>query len=189
VILQPGDVVLTRGKGWVSGAIRFFTRGLGESRTKVNHVGIVTWGGRIGSALLTEALSKVVTRPLWSAYAGRGEVAIYRRRHTPIEDRRSVARKAEGYVGKRYGYLKIAAHTLDYALLGANVFRRLCRMENYPICSWLAARAWAEVGVAFGVEYAECSPDHVWDYVNGHPEEWEAVHPLGLLLDDEQAAA
>ena len=38
VILEPCDVFFTQGSSFVSRAIRFFTRGAGESRTKVNRL-------------------------------------------------------------------------------------------------------------------------------------------------------
>ena len=41
ILLEPGDVFLTRGSSFISRAIRFFTRSIGEKRTKVNHVGLV----------------------------------------------------------------------------------------------------------------------------------------------------
>lgn len=185
MILRPGDTVLTRGKSWVSASIRFFTRGIGEPRTKVNHVGIVTEGGPIETALITEAVRKVTKRPLWATYAPQGDsVAIYRRRHLPIEDRRMIARKADSYVGRSYGYLKIAAHVVDYFLLGAFVARRLCRMENYPMCAWHWGAAFAAAGIKIA-PVEELSPDHIWDHVNGHPDEWELVRPLEPLLPKE----
>jgi cell wall-associated NlpC family hydrolase len=43
--LQPGDIFFTRGTGFLAKAIRFFTRNIGEQRSRVNHVGIVAKEG------------------------------------------------------------------------------------------------------------------------------------------------
>ncbi len=39
------DIFLTKGTSFISGAIRWFTRRIGESRTEVNHVGIIVEPG------------------------------------------------------------------------------------------------------------------------------------------------
>ena len=66
ILLEPGDIFLTRSCSLISKAIRFFTRSIGEKRTKVNHVGIVVQRGDIKTAIGVEALSKVVRHTLWS---------------------------------------------------------------------------------------------------------------------------
>ena len=65
---MPADVFLTRGHSFLSRAIRFFTRGLGESRTKVNHVGVVVTKGSLETAEVVEAVSRVKRHRLWNAY-------------------------------------------------------------------------------------------------------------------------
>jgi hypothetical protein len=35
ILLEPGDIFLSRGSGFLSKAIRYFTRSIGEKRTKV----------------------------------------------------------------------------------------------------------------------------------------------------------
>jgi hypothetical protein len=181
-VLQAGDIFMTRGTGFVSRAIRFFTRHIGESRTKVNHVGIVVQGGRLGDAVVVEALRKVYRRRLVDAYGGeKDEVAIYRPLGLAPAALREIVARASGYVGQSYGYGKIALHALDWALQGAYVFRRLGRMDDYPICSWLVAHAYAAAGRTFGVEAGAATPDDIWDYVTTHPAEFERVRPLARL--------
>lgn len=166
----PGDLVLVRGDGWISSAIRFFTRRFGESRSRVSHVGVI-----VDNRTIVEALRTAVRRPFVAAYAG-SELAIYR----PIHLHRvaEVVAKAESYVGREYGYLKILAHSLDWALQGTYFFRRFTNSDAYPICSWLVAHAYAAGGVAFGVAPGAASPDDCWDYVTQHPEEFQCIHPL-----------
>jgi len=183
-ILEPGDLVLTRGKGWISKAIRFFTRGIGEPRTKVNHVGVITVGGALTTAVIVEAIAKVERNRLWMRYGppDGDQVAIYRHRYLNEDGRREIVRKMESYVGRRYDWLSIVGHTLDYALLGVFLFRRFLRMKRYGQCVWCVTSSYhLGAGVTFGGPPAEMSPDHVWDSVNGHPVTWERVWPLGPL--------
>lgn len=186
VWVEPADVVLTRGTRWIFRAIRFFTRSVGESRTQVNHAGIITRSGWIYNrsrlAWITEALSRVKCHPLVEKYGGStSEVAIFRAKNLIEEERLIVAAKAESYIGAKYGFLKLAAHLADWALQGAYVFRRLTRSKNYPICSWLVAQAFAEVGKDFGVAAGAASPDDIWDFCVENPGKYELIYPLSKL--------
>ena len=183
--LQPADIFLTRGRGLLSRAIRLFTRVIGESRTRVNHVGVMVTGGDLRSAIAVEALTEVKRHKLWDRYGppGRSEVAIYRATNLSEDEIRIITGAAESYVGRKYGYLKILAHLADWLLQGAYVFRRLARMDRYPICSWLVAHAFAKAGKHFGVSPGAASPDDIWDFIQRHPDIYAEVYPLGLLDD------
>jgi len=139
--LQPGDVLVARGKGLLSRAIRFFTRRIGESRTKVNHVGVIVEGGPLADAVVVEALWKVVRRPLMEGYGAEdsSEVGIFRPINMTDDEIRTVVAAANDYEGRRYGVLKLVTHLADWVLQGAYVFRRLTNSDRYPICSWLVA--------------------------------------------------
>ena len=181
-VLQPGDIFLTRGRGFVSRAIRFFTRHIGESRTKVNHVGLVVQGGPIEQAVVVEALRNVERHCLIDEYGGADDqVAIYRPTKLSRAELQRVVALANGYVGRGYGYGKIALHALDWVFQGAYVFRRLGQMDDYPICSWLVAQAYSGVGVHFGVDAGAATPDDIWDYVTTHHNEFVRVRGLERL--------
>ncbi|MEQ1856107.1 MAG: hypothetical protein ABL963_06545 [Longimicrobiales bacterium] len=182
VLLTPGDVVLTRSGGIVGWAIRLFTRRIGESRTKASHTGIIVEAGRLDGAIIVEALSTVKRHRLWDRYAGRShEVAVFRPLNLTEGEVAQVVAKAETYVGRRYGYLKILAHWLDWILQGAYVFRRLTNQDRYPICSWVVAWAFAEAGKHFDVEPGAATPDDIWDFVTGNPDRYREVVALGRL--------
>lgn len=182
VTFMPGDIFLTRGDSFVSKGIRFFTRGRGESRTEVNHVGLVTGEGTAESALTVEAMTTVKQRTL-GAYrdSDSTQVAVYRPINLSEFELKRVVRKAESYVGKSYGYGKIFAHWVDWCLGGVYFARRIFRMDDYPICSWVVAQAFAEVGKDFGVAAGGADPDHIWDFVTANPDKYEVVYPLGRL--------
>jgi hypothetical protein len=183
VVLAPGDVVLTRSRGVVGWAIRLFTRRIGESRTRASHTGIIVEGGSLKTAIIVEALATVKRHRLWDAHAERNhEVAVYRPLNLSPGDVSRVVAKAETYVGRRYGYLKILAHWLDWLLQGAYVFRRLANQDRYPICSWVVAYAFAEADKHFDVAPGAATPDDIWDFVTRHPDVYREVVALAPLV-------
>lgn len=177
--LEPGDIFLTKGDSFISRAIRFFSRSGGESRTEVNHVGVVTEAGSMYDATIVEALSKVKRRKMSSYTLSKStEIAIFRAKHLTDEQRSAIVDRANGYVGASYGYLKIVAHLLDWILGGRYIFRKIASMDRYPICSWVVAYAYLDAGISFGVEPGRADPDDIWDWVYGHKDDYEMIHPL-----------
>jgi hypothetical protein len=183
VVLEPGDVFLTHGKGFISRAIRFFTRGIGEKRTKVNHVGLIVQSGDLQNAIVVEALTRVKRHRLWSQYGPpkKDSVAVYRASNLTQDEVDKIVAEAESQVGKQYGYLKIVAHFMDWLLLGAYLFRRIVPDGKYPICSWLVAHSFSKAGKHFGVNPGAATPDDIWDFIEYNPDKYEEIHPLKLL--------
>ena len=183
VTFQPGDIFLTCGSSFISRAIRFFSRSGGESRTMVNHVGIVVEAGDSTNAVIVEASTKVVKR---SFYAYRRSpttmVAVYRPTNVSDGEIHTICAAADRYVGATYGYLKIVAHFLDWCLGGRYVFRRIAAMDRYPICSWVVAQAYADAGLNFGVPAGSADPDDIWDFCVANPDKYRAVWPLAMLM-------
>jgi hypothetical protein len=164
--------------------IRFFTRSIGESRTKVNHVGIVVEGGSLKTAVVVEALVKVRRHRLWEEYGppSRDEVAVYRAKHLTDEEIDTIVSAANAYVGRKYGFWMLAAHLADWMLLGSFAFRRVLGKDKYPICSWLVAHSFAKAGKHFGTHPGAATPDDIWDFiVVDHPELYDVIHPLKPL--------
>jgi len=183
-VLRPADIFLTRGTGLFSRLIRFCTRAVGESRTMVNHVGVVVAGGPLEAAVVVEALSTVKRHRLWDQYGGsRDEVAVFRPRNLSAEEIKRVTDAALDYEGRHYGWVKLLAHLLDWALLGVYLFRRLASMDKYPICSWLVAHAFGKISRDFGVDPGAATPDDIWDHIREHPEAYKEIHsPARLSL-------
>lgn len=79
----------------------------------------------------------------------------------------------EDLLGRSYGHLKVAAHVGDYGLTrvwngmggpgDVYFFRWLCRMKNYPMCSWSSLHIYKKGGVPFSVPVEVGSPDDLWD--------------------------
>ena len=182
--LEPGDVFLTRGNAFISRAIRFFTRGVGEKRTRVNHVGLVVEAGDLKETIVVEALSVVRRHRLWHRYGPPKEdlVAIHRATNLTPDEVKMIVATAEEQVGKKYGYLKIVLHFLDWLLLGAYVFRRLVPDNKYPICSWVVAYAFSKADKNFGVAPGVATPDDIWDFIENNPDRYQEVRPLTPLV-------
>jgi hypothetical protein len=183
IMLKPADIFFTRGKGFISRGIRFFTRGFGERRTEVNHVGVVVEEGTLRTAVVVEALSHVKEHRLWKRYAPRknDSVAIYRANNLSPEEIETIVTAAKGYVGRKYGYHMVVAHVLDWFLLGAYVFRRLAAMDKYPVCSWVVAFSFLKADKHFNVEPGAAQPDDIWNFIHDNPQIYEEIYPLKPL--------
>lgn len=184
MILQPADIVLTRGDGLFSRLIRTGSRTWGESRTQVNHVGAVVFPGGIHTAEIIEALSRVQRHALWDQYGppARDQVAVFRPDCLSSSERSAVVRHLLDYEGRVYGWGKIASHLVDWCLGGAYLARRLTNDDRYPICSWVVAQAYHRgAGVTFGVAPGAAQPDDIWDYCLAHPDEFKLIRRLEVL--------
>jgi len=143
----------------------------------------VVAGGGVEEAVGVEALRTVKQHRLWSQYGpGRSsDIAVFRPLNISGEEKTLIASTARGFVGRKYGYLMIAAHFLDWLLLGVYLFRRLVPGDRYPICSWLVAHAFSKADRHFGVDPGQASPDDIWDFVTSEQEKYRIVRPLGPL--------
>lgn len=169
---EVGDIVFVRGWGWISRIIRRFSRSAGEAPTFASHVGVVLDPERQS---LIEALRTVVIRRI-DSYRGKANVMVIRIPHGMLHSERTVMREqAIKYHKHRYGYLKIVVHALDHLLVRDRyVFRRLARLDDYPICSWLVAYVYARVlNYSFGGSANSVSPDDMLDHCQAQG--WQLV--------------
>ena len=183
LVLKPADIFLTKGPGLFSRLIRFFSRTIGESRTRVNHAGLVVKEGTFQTAEIVESVAVARRCRLWEHYGppAKDLVAVFRPKNLTAEQVDAITATAERQVGKKYGTGKIVAHLLDWMLLGAYVFRRMTDSGDYPICSWLVAHSFAEAGKNFGVEPGAAEPDDIWDFVTRNKDKYERIHHLERL--------
>ena len=168
----PGDIVFERSESWIGKAIRWFSRRPGEPATWANHVGLIFKPGWIIEALWSVVVSRFQPGPIYE---------VWRNKDLPAIQRDAVADWALLYKGRKYGVLKIAAHALDAfvtKLRGEETYlaRRLCRMDRYPICSWLVAWSYLKgAGLKFGVEPEFAGPDDIHDFVKRKDSGWVRV--------------
>ena len=169
-VLEPADVVLVRHSGIVAMLIRRFSQGRNEPGTLWDHVEVAIGPDQtIGSSWRGTGI-----RPMADVVADSERTQVWRLEGLQLK-RKVVTERALEYHGCAYGKLKIIAHGLDGLLGGAYLFRRLCRMDNYPICSWLVAYAYDSVGERFsGLPPNAVQPDDIGDHVRADPR-WELV--------------
>lgn len=183
MMLYPGDIVCTKGTSLISRLIRVFSRTGGESRTEINHVGVIVEQGNFQNAVLVEASHKTESNWMLKYYDDpKTDIAIFRPTNIDFYQEDLIKHKAESYVGRRYGYFKIVAHFIDYLLGGRYVARRLTGMGRYPICSWVVADAYAAAGLDFGVPVGQAQPDDIWDFCIANPDKYTLIHSLGRLV-------
>lgn len=146
----------------------------------VNHVGVVVEEGTLQTCVVVEALSKVKQHKLWERYGPPDDdsVAIFRPTNLTEEEITKIVNYAEKQVGRKYGYLKIVAHLLDWIFFGIYFFRRFTSSGKYPICSWLVAYAFLEAGKNFNVDPGAAEPDDIWDFVTRNKDKYIEVHSL-----------
>lgn len=177
VPLRPGDVVFTRGSNIFSRAIRWATREEGEAPTLVNHVGLIVGEDERGPILI-EALNKVRRHPLLR-YVGNGnQVAVARPLNVGDVQMRLILDYMERSVGQTYGYGKIVLHALKK--LGIPLLDRVERfqVDEWPICSYLVAKAFERAGLSFGVPAGLATPDDMYDFAFSHPDKYEVLFGL-----------
>lgn len=174
--LVATDILLVRSSSLFGRLIRIFTRSRGEAPTRVNHVEIM-----VDSVNVVGSGATTLLRPFKEAYgsAPPGTLYIARKVDLTDEQRQVIAAKARSYVGRKYGWLKIVAHFLDRVVFGGHyVTRRLCLIDQYPICSWEVAWSYDAAGLNFGVPPGQADPDDIWDWVveKGN-KDWVLIYP------------
>ena len=175
----PADVIFCPGYG----LIRLFQTAPGEERSVAGHVAGYTFDGNVVQA----ALPKVTEQPIHEAM--QGPMEVWRHTGLAMGERREVATYARGYIGRRYGMIKLGLQLGDNLLARSlhltgwhgeiYAFRRLQYRDNYPNCHWVWAAAYERaLGYLFGMHTRLTSPDAMHDWVMSRAE-WRKVYPIG----------
>jgi hypothetical protein len=188
---EAGSVFFTRSRSLLGRAIRWAESDPEETNhVWANHTGVVTARGwlvppdsrdDIVLAIVIEALGTVRRQRWWEAHGKeRQEIRVFR--PVPplaLPEVMDLLRAADKFVGDRYGWWKLLFHLGDRALFrGRKVLSSLLRLDNRPICSYLAAKSFDEAGRTFGMAPQAADPDEMLDYCLAHPDEWQEVLPV-----------
>jgi hypothetical protein len=98
--------------------------------------------------------------------------------------REALTDQALRYINIRFGYLKLIAHLLDGLLQKIThrdlyLFRQLDPDGSSPVCSGVTAFVFDRaLHYRFGVAPEWADPDHIHDWLVGHPGEWKRVFAL-----------
>lgn len=210
--LVAGDTVFVRteingpvSRWFVGFLIRVFTHTRKDKRPSlVNHITTIIRPiyDRHGFQVdyeIAEALGKggFQFSRLRQAYGDQRKFSIAVVRYQPLtsQQRKAILEACEYLKGKPYGYGKIVAHVIDYALTkvwnlaGARediyLLRRLCTQEDYPMCSW----GWlfqfvTRAEIPLDTPVSAGSPDDIWDeIIRKSPTPWRWLCATGSLLN------
>lgn len=117
---------------------------------------------------------------------------VWRCRTLTHAQRQALARQTLAFRNRRFGGLAFLMHLLDGVISQAArrdvyAFRRLNHLDRYPVCSEITAMAYdAALHYRFGVDPDCADPDHIYDWVTGHPDEWEQVYCLAEFPQAQQ---
>ncbi len=186
--LQACDILGTANPDLTGRLIRFFERAPQQPKPQVSHVGLIAASMPLIFAPVIEALATVRNRVMWDAYVkSKTPVRIWRPKTLTEGQKTRILAKANSYVGRKYGWIKIGAHAVDWLLsklFSRDVYaaRRVAGLDRYPICSWVVAQAYAAAGLYFGVEPGAAQPDDIDAYCASHPDKYELVWDLAPLI-------
>jgi hypothetical protein len=177
--LHPADLIFEHSDGFISTAIRWFTRRRGESRTYANHV-----AGMVNYDDVVEALTRVRLTPFkeWRKTANDYEIWRCEGLEPHIKD--AICEHVQRDVNEVYGVSKILSQALDGFLSKlwfkeVTLFRNISKARGrgaMNICSTLWAWAYYdEAGIQFNCHPATANPDGMHDFVKSNPE-WACVY-------------
>lgn len=179
--LLAGDVVLTRGSGLLPALIRVGEEPRGShEKARVNHAGLISVGGAAQKAMVIESLPEGTVERKFSAYKSvfsRDIAVVYRNPEWTDAQRAEIVRVAREYVGRKYGWLRIAAIAGDWLTGSKWFFRGKLHDDDHPVCSMVVA-----VACLKGAKYRfracdvdDVTPEDIWDDVSNNCPPWVPV--------------
>ena len=181
--VRRGDIVGTRGDGFLAKAILWATRTSNESPSLIQHVELIVNDAPLSAARIVGALHKVRYSRLDDAYGHKNtQIGIWRATNLTEPQKNAIVDEALKRVGNRYPYWRLIFQLIDHRIFGgAMVFRKMGMLKRWNLCSGLVSECYAAVGLNFGVE--KPSPDDIQDFIDAHPEIYQCVRPLAPLRD------
>lgn len=162
-----GSIILVQKEdSFIGRLVRRFSTMPNEKPAKVEHVALGA-----GDGVVVEATFKGVRLSNFNKY----DPEKYRLKIVvpwvlTARDRYSILKRANKYIGKKYGFGRIVAHAGDWFLSKfkkeeVKFFRKKLEEEDYPICSWFVSWAYEAIGVEFGMKKKFVQPDDIDRYV------------------------
>ena len=164
--IQAGDILAVRGTGWFSRRILQLT---GNS---VSHIGLVV--STIPVILITEALWRVKTRPIDESIAPAEHAYILHPLNLRPEQTAEIVRSCIQFSADGYGVWDILMQLLDVTFKTSQFTDYNPFIGKHPICSAVAADAYASVGLTFGKKsWKSLSPADLYLYAKNNPEKYD----------------
>lgn len=130
--LQVGDIILYKGNGFLSKAVKFFTK------SEYSHVSMV-----ISDTHLIEANWYKKSNIIEFKY-DETEMEIYRVKDLTIEQQIVILQRVYKYIDKYYDYAQIIGHLIES--FGLSISHHL-NSDKKLICSELIDRAYADINI------------------------------------------
>jgi uncharacterized protein YycO len=184
ITVDLGDIFCYNSPHLIGKAIKWAEKGYSEASSKVSHCGLFVNEGSLQNVNVVEALfpQGVTYRRFWNAYADNlKNVYILHSLNLTSRERLKISNYAISNVGEPYGVLKLLPHLADGVLAKLlhrrdfQFFRAACKIDTFPICSYLVARAYDVVGKDFGIKFSFATPDDIMDFAEGNSDKFEIV--------------
>ena len=152
--LNPGDIVLVAGKGWLSKSIMFLTD------SKWSHVALYIGGGR---RAVLEAVDDGVEENAFATTAkGHTRIAIRRLPGLTVEQAEAIKTAAYRELNRPYDYVQLVTlgvYSLARKYLGLRWSALVKNKKRAIICSELVELAYGAAGVHFAGKDKMVTPD------------------------------
>jgi hypothetical protein len=157
------DILAVHGTDWVSRTIERLTHGC------VSHVGLLI--GDNPPVVIEAIAPRVKVRPFYVSIEEASEAwVIHDRRLTNLQ-RSLLVNRALEFCGEGYGYWDLLMQLCDVLFKTRFFTERLSfRLIHRPICSALDAIDYSQLGVEFGCEPRDATPNDIYEFALSHPE-------------------
>ena len=163
--VQIGDILAIRGTSFFARAI------LKATGNTVSHLGMII-AAAPGPDLVIEALWRVQTRPLPISIADAEKAYILSDHSLNPAQRNQLVSNACEFSADGYGWWDIGLQGAD-AIFHTTFFtdRFAWKLNRHPICSYLVARAYQQLGLTFGrTKVQSITPADVYNFAVQYPE-------------------
>ena len=167
MIIAPGDILAIRGPaGFPSDEICRLTSG--NSTRPVSHIGVIIG---CNPNIVIEALTRVRTRPLHlSIDESRAAYVLHALTLSDVQ-RTIIVEKACSFTAEGYGYADIVWQGLD-AELRTHWWTEHFATDHPPICSLIGEASYEAVGLTFGVQSRDATPQNLLNYAEAWPSKY-----------------
>jgi hypothetical protein len=174
-VLEPGDIILTHGRGLFSVMIRFFGR-LASGDSKVNHAAMFIGSFGEGDCYVVEAVGRIRIERL--AVYDDTPCRVWRMNGLSQDMKVAIRAKATSINSQGYGWTKLPLFVLD-SLFRTYWFTQKMGITHYKVCSQFIAWAYCKalgLDTIFGIGWRSVSPDRMDDHCIAHSALWHLVH-------------
>jgi len=178
---QTGDIICVNGDSLFKSIIGWFSRSHNEPKTYAKHI-----AGLKDNETVSEAVWTVKETSIHEWNISHKQFEVWRKKDISEKDKKIIYDYLNSKHGNIYGGWKLFLFASDFLLTkilrkrkDVYLFRKLGFIEDFPICSWLYAYAYDNIGYRFGgYEPNRIDPDTMRDKML-KSDEWEMIYKKG----------